>query len=133
MQFESPRIYAVDPHDHLLHARDGIIMPYTWRQQKDDKTLQLMRATHPFQRLDVAISGEALDISGIETCGLLVVTSNPGVVATEKFICDNPHYQTKELARKINTLNEQEIASLGISGLVRVFARRFPKVRGLER
>ena len=129
--FETSSIYEVDPQDCSLVRRDGDIQSIGWR--RDDHGLRFPLQVDGLKRRDLAVFGHTLDETGVQENGFIVVMSDPGVVASEEFLLDDPDYQTAELARKIATLHEWEVAQLGIDSLVRELLKRFPRTKGLTK
>ncbi len=131
MIFETNSIYAVDPQDNSLRLRAGSVRPINWQLNNGELNLPLY--IDDVKRHDLAVFGHSIDETGVREDGFLVVTSSPGILATEAFLLENPAYQTSELARKIATLDEQEVLQLGIDGLICVLSKQFPQIKGFKK
>lgn len=134
MFFESSVIYAVNPEDGCLDAREGTI------HFADDNIHASEVATVSFQatgveRYDLAVFGVMVDESSVSEQGLLVVSAHRGIgkIAAPQAVELSRALQTKELARKCATLRDEELAQLTISGIVAQMQKRYPGIKGYER
>ena len=134
MFFETSAIYRVDPDERCLEPRHGSVLV---NKDLDQYEARLPLWVGGVDRSDLAIFGTALNEGGLTDLDLLVIDSTTfrgsAYVAPPWIIEAFPDLQTMELAKKFTTLEEGELAKLGIQGLVNVMRARYPGVKGLRR
>ena len=87
------------------------------------------------RRHDLLFFSELADSSGLMSFNRIVVSSgcNGGLVASEDMITDFTKLQTPELAKKMATLEHDEITSIGLESLSYILGKKFQGIRGFSR
>ncbi len=133
MFFLSSGIYKVNPEDGCLDYRSGEVELVD--VDMGPGGLRLPFWVTGIMRHDLAIFGSSVDSGGVEGHGLLVISSSQGQgqVASPEVIENFEPLWTAELAKKLATLREEELAQLGVDGLVCKIRSRYPGIKSLHK
>jgi len=133
MEFQTGNIYKIDPVARTINTRYGRVEPI--RYSDSPFTLASLQDTlwmDGVKKDDLAIFGASLDDDGVCSHDFLVLrmTGPHGQVAPTELIEKYPnHMITKELARKLSIVNEEELIQFGIESIVSAARQRFPNLR----
>lgn len=134
--FEPTNIYYVDPLDASVDSRRARDVTLT------DDTLSIEDyLTRPFfvdgtHRHDLALFAGILDDNGVSYEGFVVLNSNNRrslVMAPDGRGGLPDEYITPELAKKIATVEPEEIAQFGLELVIQAARRKYPTMRGFAR
>lgn len=141
LHLETNNIYEVNPSDRSLDFRNGKIDPVDHNQSFNSLAAPFYASG--VRKYDLAVFATALTFDGARDYSFLVVSScqDQGLLVTDDFIRlatdasskSASAYLTPELAKKFATLNDEEIAQLGIEDIVSSSAKMYPGIRGFTR
>lgn len=130
--FEIINLYKVDPLDRSLQPSS-----YNTEDISPAQDLEVLDFQDPFYchglgKLDLAMFAAVMDDTGVSSFDGLVVDSDKSrsLVVPSDLLDTRPDLITPELARKIATLDADEVAQLGLSRAIQsAIATRYPGIK----
>ena len=134
--YEFGNAYHIDTSDHSLMWRDTTNNPISFTAEHPRDELMLFGAwATGIQSRDLAVFATAMNDDGCEELGFMVIQSSQhrGLLATPEVIEFDDSLMTVELAKKIATVSEEEIAQLGIESIIKRSREKYKNIRGFSR
>lgn len=129
--FEAQHIYGVEDGD--VCVRTGAIQPYEAHIMDSSAEVWRDITVQGVQKTDFGMFVDVIDDEGIMSEVPYLVTHYMGdssiIVPADLVEFDHQQYATAELARKLQSVNYEEMAQFGLDALLKELTRRYPLKR----